>query len=165
MTYIFIIAATIIFIFGFVVLFGAPYVPTLNKQQVSALKLLDLKPGQTLLELGSGDGRMLRAAAKQGIKSIGYELNPLLVIYSKISTYKYRRLITIKWANFWRQKLPKCEGIYVFLLDRYMLKLDKKIIQEKHSSVKLVSFAFKIPEKQPITEADGLFLYTYSAKK
>jgi 16S rRNA A1518/A1519 N6-dimethyltransferase RsmA/KsgA/DIM1 with predicted DNA glycosylase/AP lyase activity len=151
--------------FGFVVLFGAPYVPTLSNQQTAALKLLNLKPGQTLVELGSGDGRMLRAAAKQGIKSIGYELNPLLVIYSKLINVKYKHLINIKWANFWRHKLPACDGIYVFLLDKYMARLDKKIIQEKHSSVKLVSFAFKIPHKQPVTEESGMFLYTYPAKK
>ena len=42
--------------FGFVVFVGPPYLPTLDKQVRTALDLLDLKKGQTLLELGCGDG-------------------------------------------------------------------------------------------------------------
>ena len=59
------IVGGVILIFGFVVFFGAPYLPTFNKVQNTALDLLDLKPGQTLIELGSGDGRVMREAAKR----------------------------------------------------------------------------------------------------
>ncbi len=155
----------VIGLFGFVVLFGAPYLPTLSKQKKTALDLLNLKPGQTLIELGSGDGRMLSYAAQKGIKCIGYELNPILVLYSWVATYKYRHLITIKFANFWRVKLPECEGIYVFLLDRYMLKLYTKITQEITSSVKVVSFAFMFPNIRPITEKNGMYLYKITTSK
>jgi hypothetical protein len=158
------IGLLVLSLFSFVILFGAPYLPTLSKQQATAMSLLNLKPGQTMLELGSGDGRMLIAAAKLGIRSIGYELNPLLVLYSKLVTYKYRQLVEVRWANFWRTPLPACDGIYVFLLDRYMSRLNNKITQEISSSVKLVSFAFEIPNKKPITETDGLYLYKYTTK-
>ena len=156
-----VIIVALILIFSFVILFGAPYLPTLKKRAEDAFDLLNLKPGQTMVELGSGDGRMLRMAAERGIKSIGYELNPLLVLYSKVVLFRYRKLITVKCRNYWQITLPKCDGIYVFLLDRYMSKLNKKIIQEKHNSVKLVSFAFQIPDKKPAKEKNGLFLYKY----
>ena len=42
----------------FVVAFGPPYVPTLTRNMEAGLDLLDLKPGQTMLELGSGDGEV-----------------------------------------------------------------------------------------------------------
>lgn len=155
-----VILAGIIFgLFAFVVLFGAPYLPTLRKQSVTALELLDLRPGQTMLELGSGDGRLLRLAAEQGIKSVGIELNPLLVLYSKLVTLRYRSLVTVRWGNFWNRPLPPADGIYVFLLDRYMTKLHKKVIQEYASSVKLVTFAFNVPGLMPAEERDGLYLY------
>ncbi len=162
MTWLFALLVLIIGMFGFVLLFGAPYLPTLSSQKKTALELLDLKPGQTLVELGSGDGRMLSYAAQRGIKSIGYELNPLLVLYSKIATFKYRSLITIKLANFWAVPLPECDGIYVFLLDRYMLKLHNKITQEITTSVKLVSFAFSIPDNKAVTEKNGMYLYRFT---
>lgn len=151
--------------FGFVILFGAPYLPTLREQQSAALDLLDLKGGQTLVELGSGDGRMLIAAAKKGIKAVGYELNPVLVVYSWLITRRYGSLVRVRLANFWRVKLPECDGIYVFLLDRYMSKLHKKITQEISSSVKLVSFAFQIPKVKHKTEKSGLYLYIFNNKK
>ncbi|MCA9332791.1 hypothetical protein KDA00_02860, partial [Candidatus Saccharibacteria bacterium] len=113
--------------FVFVIAFGAPFLPTLKPQVENALDLIDLEPGQTLIELGSGDGRVLLEAAKRGINAVGYEINPLLVMYSIWITRKYRKEITIKLANFWNVKLPKCDGIFVFLLNPYMEKLDKKI--------------------------------------
>ncbi len=159
MIWLLLILGVVVILFGFVLLYGAPYLPTLSSQQKTALELLDLKPGQTMIELGSGDGRMLKAAAEQGIRALGYELNPLLVVYSKIRLYRHRRLVSVKLGNFWSQKLPDCDGIYVFLLDRYMSKLYTKITQEIGSSVKLVSFAFMVPEIKHTTESNGLYLY------
>lgn len=162
---IFLIVVWLVLLFGFVVFFGAPYLPTLGKQKQTALKLLDLQPGEVLIELGSGDGRMLLAAAEKGIKSIGYELNPILVIYSYIRTWKHRKDIRIIWANFWYQTWPRADGIYVFLLDKYMKRLDKKIIQNyPEQKIKLVSFAFKIPEKHISEEKNGVYLYKYLPK-
>lgn len=153
--------AVVVLLFGLVLLFGAPYLPTLGPQIDTAFKLLNLKKGQHLLELGCGDGRVLLAAAKRGYKVTGYELNPLLVIICLIRTWRYRRLVRVVWGNFWAKKLPATDGIFVFLLPKYMDKLDKKIIQEFSKPVKLVSFAFAIESRQATKEQSGLYLYTY----
>ena len=155
------ISIACILLFGFTVFFGAPFLPTLTNRMSDALELLDLKSGDSLLELGSGDGRLLREAAKLGIHSIGYELNPLLVAYSRIKLWRYRHLISVKCANYWTQKLPEADGIYVFLLNPYMEKLDKKIIAEAKKPVRVVSFAFKIPGKKSTKEINGMRLYLY----
>lgn len=152
---------SLVLLFGFVVLFGAPYLPTLRAQRNDIFALAELRSGDKLLELGSGDGRVLRAAAKRGIKATGYEINPLLVVYSRLITWRYRSLVTIKWANFWRATLPDADAIYVFLLDKYMSKLDNKITQEFSNNVKLVSFAFKVPNKVPSKVRRGMYVYEY----
>lgn len=156
----------LIFLFGFVVWVGPPYVPTLRQQTEAALDMLSLKKGDLLLELGSGDGRVARAAAQRGIRVVGIEVNPLLVLYSRMVTWRYRELVDIRWGNIWKRTWPKdTDAIYTFLLDKYMEKLDKKIIQTYHNrSVKLASFAFEIPGKTPLREHDGVFLYHYSAR-
>lgn len=164
MTWLFWLFAALSSLFGFVILFGAPYLPTLGKQQEAALDLLDLKPGQTMLELGSGDGRMLVAAARRGIRTIGYELNPLLALWSWLITRRYRRLVTVKWGSFWRAKLPATDGIYVFLQDRFMGRLHTKITQEIRNSVKVVSYAFKLPGSKHKTEKNGMYLYVFNNK-
>lgn len=161
MTILFLLGVFVVLIFSFVVVFGAPFLPTLKARTPEIFELLNLKPGQTLLELGSGDGRILRAAAERGIYAIGYELNPVLVLWSRLVNWKYRKYITVRWGNYWRHALPTTDGIYVFLLNPYMKKLDTKIIQDTTQKVRVVSFAFAIPGKKPIKELNGLFLYTY----
>ena len=157
-----ILCAVFFVAFTFVVAFGAPFLPTLKARVPEAITLSGLKSGQTLIELGSGDGRVLYAAAEKGIYAIGYELNPLLVIYSKIRTFKHRKKIKIIWGNFWNKQWPPADAIFVFLLQPYMQKLDTKIIQNYPEGIKLVSFAFTIPDKKPTRTKQGLYLYSYN---
>jgi SAM-dependent methyltransferase len=151
----------LIICFGGVLVVGAPYLPTLTPQVQTALKLADLQPGDTMLELGCGDGKVLLAAARQGAKAVGYELNPLLALVAWLRTRRYRRQVRVIWGDFWRQPWPPADVIFVFLLHRYMTRLDKKIIQFKHKPVKLVSFAFAIPGKSATAERRGVYLYRY----
>ena len=152
----------LVLLFGMVVLFGAPYLPTMRAQTSAALDLLALKKGQTLLELGCGDGRVLKAAARRGLKAVGYELNPLLVIIARLHTWQYRQQVRVIWGNYWLNDWPKADGIFTFLLDRYMKRLDKTITQKyKGKKVKLVSVAFQIPDKKPTKTLAGVFLYQY----
>lgn len=163
MNWLILVGGGVVLLFSFVIVFGAPFLPTLSSRMDEAMDLLDLKPGQKLLELGSGDGRILRAAAERGVYGIGYELNPLLVLWSRLIQWKYRQYITVHWGNYWRHTLPVTDGIYVFLLNPFMERLDKKIEHEITKSVKVVSFAFAIPGKKPAKELNGLMLYKYTA--
>jgi SAM-dependent methyltransferase len=144
--------------FGGVLLRGAPYVPTLDAQGRAALDVLDLKPGQTLLELGSGDGKMLVLAAQAGLNVVGIELNPFLVAVSWLRTRRYRRQVRVIWGDFWQLRWPECDGVFVFLLDRFMPKLDARMRKVRRP---LASFAFKMPGRKPDAEKLGVFLYRY----
>ncbi|MFT4532515.1 MAG: hypothetical protein ACI9T8_000538 [Candidatus Saccharimonadales bacterium] len=161
-----VIGATCILLFGGVVAFGAPFLPVLNSRVDDALDLLNLKKGQRILELGSGDGRIMIAAAKRGIYSTGYELNPLLVLWSYLLTARHRKYVTIKWGNYWKADWPEADGVFVFLLKPYMEKLDKRMkteIKESGKSMSLVSFAFTIESKKVTKEDNGMFLYKYKS--
>lgn len=161
MIWLYVIITAVLICFSAVVLVGAPYVPTLGPQVKAALDLAGLKPGQTMLELGCGDGKVLIAAARQGINSVGYELNPLLAALAWLRTRRYRKQVRIIWGDFWRQPWPPAEVIFTFLLPKYMEKLDKKVIRYEHKPVNLVSFAFKIPGKRQDSEKNGVYLYKY----
>ena len=150
--------------FGYVLLFGAPYLPTLQPQITAALDLADLKSGQTLLELGCGDGRVVLAAARRGLKVTGYELNPLLAGVAWLRTIKYRQQVTIRCRDFWRADWPPAAAIFTFLLPKYMSKLDKKVerfARQQGRPVKLISFAFQVPAKPAVAERQGVRLYLY----
>jgi hypothetical protein len=152
----------VILVFGFVVFVGPPYLPTLRVQINAALDLLDLKEGQTLLELGSGDGRVMLAAAKRGLRVVGIELNPLLVIWTYIVTFKYRKQVRIIWGSYWGPPWPRADAVFTFMLPKYMTKLAARMQQwrqEEHT--KLASFAFTIPGKEPVATREGVYLYEY----
>lgn len=152
----------LILAFGLVVLFGPPYVPTLARQKVAALDLLDLKPGQTLLEIGSGDGRVMRAAAKRGLMVVGIELNPVLVVVSRVVTWRYRKQVRVIWGNVWQVTWPPADGVFTFFLPRFMARLDHRLQDWQRRPFYLASFAFRIPGKKPVATRRGIFLYKYN---
>lgn len=156
-----IVGAIVVFCFGFVLLFGAPFLPTLKPQIAAALELLNLKQGQTMLELGCGDGRVLVAAAQAGLKAVGYELNPILAVIARLRTWRYRRQVRVVWGDYWQASWPAAEGVFGFILPRYMSKLHKKVIQYPHRPIRIASYAFTIPEKKPTKVRQGVFLYEY----
>jgi SAM-dependent methyltransferase len=158
MTYFFITLLLVALAFGGVILRGAPYVPTLDAQAKAALDLLALEKGQTLLELGSGDGKVLLVAARAGLNVVGVELNPFLVVVSRLRTWRYRRQVRVIWGDFWRVRWPECDAVFAFLLGRFMGKLDGRMVELKKP---LVSFAFKIPGREIDAEKAGVFLYRY----
>ncbi|HUC87434.1 MAG TPA: hypothetical protein VMR75_03925 [Candidatus Saccharimonadales bacterium] len=154
------VAGILVGCFGLGALLGAPFLPVFRRDALTALDLAQLQPGQTIIDLGSGDGRLLLAAAKRGATAIGYEINPLLVVWSKLVTWRYRRLVTIRWADMWRVTLPPADVIYTFLLDRYMQRLDRKLTAEVTTSTIVVSYVFKLPRK-PIKTTHNTFVYRY----
>lgn len=148
--------------FGFVLLYGAPYLPTRKRQAAEALDLLGLKEGDVFVDLGSGDGAVLIEAARRGLICYGYELNPLVWLVSKIRTRKFNTQITIYYRNFWDVPLPEeTKGVFVFLLDRYMERLDAKLTAELGKGSQLVSYTFRIPHKEPKIAKNAMFLYKY----
>ncbi|HEX5448283.1 MAG TPA: class I SAM-dependent methyltransferase [Candidatus Saccharimonadales bacterium] len=154
-------AIVVILAYGFVLLFGAPYFPSLRPHVKAALKLLDLKKGQVVYDLGCGDGRFLRSAAKHGLVAVGYELNPFMFAWSWLTTRRYGRRVKVRFGNFWHADLSEADAIFVFLLDKYMPKLDERIRATAKKHVKLASHTFKIPGKKPSDEEYGVFLYKY----
>lgn len=141
-----------------VLLVGAPYLPTLRPQIATALQLLGLKKDQTLLELGCGDGKVLIAAAEQGYRVIGIELNPFLALVAWLRTRKYGSRVRVLWGNYWSVPWPQADGVFVFLLERFMPKLDERM---QAYGGRLVSVAFEVPGKQPAKVENGVFRYEY----
>lgn len=154
-----VIALVVVLLCG-IVLFGAPFVPTKKTQIISALNLLNLKRGEVLYDLGAGDGRVALAAAKRGIRVVGFELNIFLVILTRLKTRKYKNLVTIKWQNYLNADFSKCDGAYIFSTGSHIKHLDKKLRALKVNLL-LTSYAFEIPNKKPINQKDGVFLYEY----
>ena len=158
----FMLFALLVFLFAVVLLVGAPYVPTLTPQVAAALKLADCQPGDTLLELGCGDGKVLVAAGRAGLHAVGYELNPLLFLVSWLRTRRFKGRVRVVWGDFWRANWPPTEAIFVFLHPRFMARLDAAVTaaaKRQKRPIKLVSFAFTVPDRKANRELNGVHLY------
>ncbi len=152
----------IIVLFGFVVVRGAPYVPTRRKLIDEAFKnLYPLGKGDVLVDIGSGDGMILRAAARRGARAIGYELNPVLVVATKILSRS--PLISVRLADFWLVTLPSQTTIvYTFGDSRDIKKMYKKVQQTAtryKKSMYFMSFGFEVPGVKYEKHNKSFYLY------
>jgi len=87
-------------------LYGLPPVPTQPERIRNALKLANLQPGETLYDLGAGDGRVLLIAARDfKAHAIGIEIGPIqcILTWLRITANGLGSRIRIRWGNFIRQ--------------------------------------------------------------
>lgn len=151
--------------FGLGALLGAPYLPIRRQDREELLDIAGLKPGQRIIDLGSGDGTFLLAAAKRGVHAVGYEINPLLCLVAYARSFKYRKFIKIRWRNFWGQSLPRADVIYVFLIERYMTRLENKLQTEITKPTMVISYVFKLPNLKTAQKTRNAFIYKIPAKQ
>lgn len=155
----------VILLFGFVVVRGAPYVPSHRRfVRLAFTKLYDLGAKDVLVDLGSGDGIILRLAAERGAKATGYELNPALVFISRLLARGNPNIQT-KLADYWLVDLPKDVTIvYAFVVTRDIKKLERlmqKYTNQCGHSIKLITYGSPLQNKQPIKTLHAHSLYIF----
>lgn len=147
---------------------AAPFVPSSSKYTLEILERAKLKRNQKFLELGSGDGRVLRMAVnKYRVLGVGVELNPFLVWYSRLfSLFFGPKGISYKIGDIYREPISDIDVIFVFLTHRGMAKLAKKVKTEAKKKVLVISHGFKMPgfEKELIHIIDRDVFPTYYYK-
>lgn len=152
-------------LFGLVVFRGAPYVPSKKRDlKVAFDELYPLSAKDTLVDIGSGDGIVLREAARRGAKGVGYELNPLLVGISRWLSRKQPR-VRVTLADFWRVRLPQdTTVVYTFGESRDIKKMAAKVAEEATRLDKrlfFISYGFRIDGLRPDASIGAHHLYSF----
>ena len=127
--------------FGLIVLIGAPFVPSKTKNIQKILDGVKIRKGSLLLDLGSGDGRVLAEFARRGYKVVGYELNPILALVSKLRLRKYP-LTNVHSSDYWRADVSKADVIFVFSATPFMARLYDKLKNELKPGAMVISYGF-----------------------
>lgn len=148
-------------LFTFVILFGAPYLPSFQRDIDKLINLANFKKGDTIVDLGSGDGKVLIALAKNKFHCIGYEINPILWLISFIRLIPYREYASVKLSSFWNADLSKIDGVFVFLIDHMMRRLEKKLESELKKGTVVISYVFKLPSVKPKKITKNSFIYKF----
>ena len=138
-----------------------PFVPTKRGALKRMLKFADIKEGDKLVDLGSGDGRLVIKAAKLGAEAHGFEINPLLVFWSRIKIKKARvsQNAFIHKKDFWEEDLSRFDIITIYGLPKVMNKLEKRFSEELKLGTKIISNSFPFPNWQPKAQKKKVYLY------
>ena len=158
----------IIAVFLLTVLFGAPYVPTHKKELIKLFKAINLSEKDTLVDIGSGDGIVLKMASSFNARAIGFEINPFLVLFSKVRLRKCKN-VQIYLKNFWT--VFPIENITVFYTFGHqeriykMLNLSPLQANTQKSPLLFISYGFEIKNLKPFKISGAHFVYKISPKK
>jgi len=165
--------STILLIFGLLVLagmvilpifFGAPWHPLMPGTIRRILRFAEVQPGETVCDLGCGEGRVLITAAKEfSARAIGVDIDPLKILLArllrKINGVDDR--VNIVRGNLFDFDPGSADVIYLYLTHQAMDKLFPEILKKLKPSVRIVSYRFCLrgmtPEK--VSEDKTLFLY------
>ena len=140
---------------------GPFYVPTRRKYVPRIIAMLDLKAGDKVVDLGSGDGRLVIALAEAGAEAHGFEHNPLLVMRSKKSIKKrgLEGKAFIYMSNFWNTDVSSYDGIVVYGIPYIMQRLEEKLKKELKPGARVVSYSFPFPNWEPTAKEKAVYLY------
>ncbi len=160
---VFIAAALVVYIFvlGYTLVFGAPYVPTSKRKTKLMLRLAKARRGERLVDLGSGDGTIVIEAAKLGLVAEGYEVNPYLIWKSRrnLATAKVTRKAKIYFKDMWKADVSKADIVTVYGISWIMKGLEEKLLKELPVGARVVSETFKFPNWQVVEVKDKVYLY------
>ena len=152
-----------IFIFTFTVFTGAPFVPSRSKDLEKLFtKDYKLSRRDLLIDLGAGNGKVLKYAAKSGAKLVGIELNPFFALLAKFNLRKFKNA-HVYCKNFYNFKFPlETTVIYIFGDSRDIKKIFEKIEQEArrlNKDLDVISLAFPPDGYKPVKTIGVYYLY------
>ncbi len=147
MVYLLIIIAILVVAYFLGVFYGAPFLVSFQETVAQIITAAEIRPGEKLADLGSGDGRILIAAAKAGAEAHGYEINPILVFWSRLRIRKagLSDRAKVHWKNFWFADLSGFDIVVVFGVTQIMPRLEKKLQKEFRSGARVISNIFQFP--------------------
>lgn len=134
--------------------FGAPFVPMEKEVVERVMKLSGVSRGKKFYDLGSGDGRLVIAAALRGADAVGVEIDRIRVWYSKL----WIKLLRLENAKIIRgnlfdedllRQLADADIVNLYLLEETNAKLRPRLEKELRPGTTVVAVAFPIPGWKP----------------
>jgi hypothetical protein len=140
---------------------GAAFFPSMRSHAQRMAMLSGVSYGDKAVDLGSGDGRVVIELAKRGAESHGYEINPVLVLLSRMNV-RHAGLFgraQIHWGNFWRADLSSFHAVTVFQGSFIMQRLERKVLRELARGARVVSDYWRFPNLEPELIMETVYLY------
>jgi len=166
MNWLILIALLFLIFIAFPILFiGAPFLPSFRKNKdidfAAIFNLFKKEKIKTLIDLGSGDGRVIIEFAKNGFTANGIELNPLLVWWSKRKIKKsgLDKIAKVKLGNFWKTNLKNYDAVFIFQFKTANKILSKKFKEELKDGAIIISAGFPLEDFKLLSKINPFFIY------
>lgn len=127
---------------------GGFYVPTTPEATDLMVKMAEINSSDIVTDFGSGDGRLLIAAAKAGAKKCyGYEIQPWLIKLSRklIKEEKFEDRIEILPHSFWHADVSNTTAILLYQISYAMKGIEEKLQKELPAGARVVANGFVFP--------------------
>jgi SAM-dependent methyltransferase len=146
------------------IFWGAPWLMVSLRTADRMLRMAEVKPGQTVIDLGAGDGRLVILAAwKYKTKAMGVEIDPLRVLAANlgIGLLGLRGKARVRWGNLHRENLAGADVVTLYLMQGTNRKLKDKLEKALLPGAKVVSHLFSMSGWTPVALDDrrGIFVY------
>ncbi len=143
---------------------GAIWSPTPMKTVRRMLQMAWVRPGEKVYDLGSGDGRIAIAAAREfGATSVGIEINPFLASLAKlkVAAAGLGGAVKIVWGNLYNYSFRDADVVAVYLSSRGNERLKKKLERELKDGARVVSHRWHFEGWEPVKADEERKVYLY----
>ena len=143
-----------------------PYVPSPDVVVKAMLKLAAVTKGDTVIDLGCGDGRIVvTAALDYGASGIGYDLNPERIKEANSNAAKagVDKRVRFFERNLFDADIKEATVVTLYLLPGVNEKLKPKLLADLKPGTRVVSHSFAMPDWPPKEEirVDGRTVYLW----
>ncbi|MFU8817391.1 MAG: class I SAM-dependent methyltransferase [Pseudomonadales bacterium] len=137
--------------------FVAPYVPSAQEDVDVMLELADVGPADYLIDLGSGDGRIVITAAFRGAMGHGVELDRELVAlaHERARNAEVEDLVTFVEGDIFQTDVRPASVVTLYLMPEVNLRLRPRLLAELRPGTRVVSNSFDMGEWRPDRQAMG----------
>lgn len=128
------------------------YYPTPPETVAEMLRMARIKKGDLLYDLGSGDGRIPIAAAKEyGIRAVGIEIDPKLVTEAEENARQANVAGLVRFRNedMFRVDVSEATIVTLYLSDKLNVLLRPKLLSELRPGSRILSHDFRMGDWQP----------------
>lgn len=143
---------------------GLPWVPSKSKRIRRALELADLKMGETLYDLGAGDGRVLTIAAGEfGAHAKGIELSPVhcLIALVRIYAQGLQGKAKIRWGNLYSSNIEDADVVYAYLTRSHAIRIKSILESQLRSGARVVTLSSDLEGWEPSDMDSEALIFHY----
>lgn len=143
------------------------FVPTPQELVDDMLRLADVKKGDVLYDLGSGDGRIpITAAKRYGIRAVGIDIDPDRIKEANANAAKagVAKLVTFRQEDLFQAGWKEATIVTLYLLPDLNLKLRPRLLKELKPGTRIVSHQFDMGDWRPDKklEMEGRTIYFWT---